>query len=367
MSFRVLGCTGTDAEDWQRCIDRLPPDRRDLHYLPEYGRIYRSTYAQEPFLAVLEDARGIVLQPFVKRRLDELPFLRDRGLDERYHDIANAYGYGGIVAASDFDEAGQVRDFESAFLDYCRAEHFASEFAILHPRFHAERLIAQSGTAAPMRQKTVVYIDCREDRQQRWSRLRKGHKSSITKARRGGVQVDLVAPTPANFAQLNALYTETMRRNGAQPRWFFPDDYFFNCLESLGTARCSLFFARIGDCVIAASIVIHAFDTAYYHFSGSNAEYQALGAGNLLVYEISDWVHDRGYRWLHLGGGVTNAPDDSLFRFKSGFSDVRAELYVYGRILHEPTYEVLCSLKRSHEAESAGGVSRLDYFPLYRR
>lgn len=367
MSFRVLRCEGTDADDWRGCIDRLPPDRRDIHYLPEYGRIYRSTYAQEPFLAVLEDARGIVLQPFVVRRLDDLPFLRDHAGRERYHDIANAYGYGGIVVNSAIDEAAQVRNFESAFLDYCRAEHFASEFAILHPRFRAERLIAQSGTAAPVRQKTVVYVDCACGHAQRWSRLRKGHKSSITKARRNGVQVDLVEPTPANFARLNDLYRETMRRNGAQPRWFFPDDYFANCMESLGTARCSLFFARIADRVIAASIVIHAFDTAYYHFSGSNAEYQALGAGNLLVYEISHWAHDHGYRWLHLGGGVTDAEDDSLFRFKSGFSDIREELYVYGRILHEPTYEALCALKRSHEAATAGGVSRLDYFPLYRR
>jgi hypothetical protein len=367
VSFRVLRCDGDDLDDWRRCIDRLPADRRDIHYLPEYGRIYRLTYAQEPFLAVLEDAGGIALQPFVRRRLHDLPFLHDRAAGERYCDIANAYGYGGVLVSGDVDEASRVRAFEAAFLDYCRSERYASEFASVHPRFGVERLIAQTGTAAPMRQKSVVYIDCACDEAQRWGRLRKGHKSSITKARRSGVQVDLVDPTAANFAQLNRLYTDTMRRNNAQARWFFPEDYFRNCMESLGSARCSLFFARIDDQVIAASIVIHAFDTAYYHFSGSNAEYQALGAGNLLVYEISRWAHDCGYRWLHLGGGVSNAEDDSLFRFKSGFSDITRDLYVYGRILHEPTYAALCALKRSHEAATGAAPARIDYFPLYRR
>jgi hypothetical protein len=53
---------------------------RERYPLPsEYGAIYRATYGCQPLLAVLGDERRFVVQPFVKRPLNDLPFLKDRG------------------------------------------------------------------------------------------------------------------------------------------------------------------------------------------------------------------------------------------------------------------------------------------------
>ena len=112
---------------------------------------------------------------------------------------------------------------------------------------------------------------------------------------------------------------------------------------------------------------MHDFATAYYHFSGSDDTFDDLGQNNLLMSEVMLWAKRQGFSRYHLGGGVSSSQEDSLLRFKSGFSGQRAILYTYGRIHHQSTYEYLCQLKRKHEIETMGTVIESDYLPLYRR
>jgi len=53
--------------------------------------------------------------------------------------------------------------------------------------------------------------------------------------------------------------------------------------------------------------------------------------------------------------------------FKSGFSDRRAPLHTYHRVLHQPTYDRLCALKLKHELATGRPPTEPDFFPLYRR
>jgi hypothetical protein len=64
---------------------------------------------------------------------------------------------------------------------------------------------------------------------------------------------------------------------------------------------------------------------------------------------------------------VSASPDDSLFVFKSGFSDRRATLHTYHRVLDRPTYDELCVLKEKHERATGACVADPGFFPLYRR
>jgi len=368
LAFEVLGEHPGDMARWRSLVERLA-HQRDIHFLPEYGEVYRRTYGHQPLLAVLEDGQHCVVQPFVRRPLEGLPFLRDQGVTQSYCDIASPYGYGGPASSCGSPEEALAlfREFDARLLAYCRSEKLAAEFTSLHPFLDGQRLLAAIGAVNLVRQKDVVYIDLPGSEAPRWKALRKGHKSSVTRARRSGVRVEKAEPTPPNFAILNRLYYATMERNRAAQRWIFPQDYFRNCHECLGGERVSLFFARVGEAVASASIVMHDFETAYYHFSGSDSRYHEHCPNNLLVYEMAAWAEARGYRRFHLGGGVTSSPDDSLFVFKSGFSDRRATLYTHSRVLDQETYDYLCAMKTRHEATTGTPVADPDYFPLYRR
>jgi lipid II:glycine glycyltransferase (peptidoglycan interpeptide bridge formation enzyme) len=217
------------------------------------------------------------------------------------------------------------------------------------------------------KEKEIIYIDLSLNEEDIWKNIRKGHKSSIKSGRKNGVVIEKVEATKSNIEILNKLYLETMQRNNADTRWFLPENYFSNCFSNLGTSRCSLFFAYKDAIPISASIFLHDFEIIYYHFSGSDSKYYSLNMNNLLVYEVCLWAKNKEYKYFHLGGGVTSYSNDSLYIFKSGFSDKTASLYSVQKIFDISKYSYLNKIKEKYELNNEGQIMNSDYFPLYRR
>ncbi len=368
MGFRILHSSGEEGHVWSELIASLPRKKQDIHFLPEYGSIYQRTYGHEPLLAYFGDERNFVIQPFIRRRLNDLPFLLDQGVIDPCFDIASPYGYGGPICR-DEDEAGALSllaDFNAALCEWCQTEGIASEFTSLHPLIGNHELLFRSGIVTLKKEKEVVYVDLDSSTDELWQQLNRGNKSSIHKARKSGIRIAKVPTTTGNLEIFNDLYFATMERQGAAQRWFFPQSYFSNCVQMLGTGRSSLFFAYLEHEVAAAYFLIHEFDTAYYHFGGSDSRHFTLRPNNCLMYEVELWSKGAGYHYYHLGGGVSAAADDSLLRYKLGFSERTASLYSYHRVHNEGNYRRLCALKLAHET-AQGIMSESDYFPLYRR
>jgi hypothetical protein len=158
-----------------------------------------------------------------------------------------------------------------------------------------------------------------------------------------------------------------MARRGAASRWIFPENFFSNTVECLGTARTSLFFAYINARVESAYLILHDFGTVYYHFSGTRVDRGRIGIDTLMFYELACWSRSLGYQRCYLGGGVTRRDDDSLLIFKSGFSSDRAPLYNYFCVHDRAAYDELCLKKCDFEIKTTGRQSTSSFMPLYRR
>ena len=80
-----------------------------------------------------------------------------------------------------------------------------------------------------------------------------------------------------------------------------------------------------------------------------------------MLHFVRGWAKQRGNRVMHLGGGVGSA-DDSLLRFKLGFSPLRHGFSTLRVVIDEPEYRRLVA--------AHGGVldpeSRSGFFPAYR-
>lgn len=369
MEFRVLTAGSEHRKLWSGLVHRLPAERRDLHFLPEYGLIYHDAYGHEPRLACLEDADNFVIQPFVKRSLNQLPFLLDQGITEPYFDIANAYGYGGPLCL-DPDATGSpalLARFNDSFSAWCAEQHIASEFCCPHPLLRNHQLVAGWPGVKALPQKPVAYLDLTLAEDELWRAVNRGHRSSIQRARKAGVRIERVAANASNLADFERLYASTMDRHQAAGRWYFPANYFHSCVERLGPDRTSLFLASSGNTVASAHLLLHDFGVAYYHFGGSDDAFFSLRPNNLLLYETALWAKRSAHRIYHLGGGVTSSSNDNLLRFKSGFGGSAVPLYTYGRIHDKATYDRLCELKLGHERAARNPAAPADYFPLYRR
>jgi hypothetical protein len=368
MAVKILSAE-KDSARWTALVDALPAEYRDIHFLPEYARIYRDSYGFGAHLAVYATDEGFMIQPFVRRPLGELPFLAGASDAKNFTDLANPYGFGGPVSnAADPEVARRLyRAFAGEFAEWCDREGIASEFASLHPFFVSHQLTLIQGVLAARHEKDVVYIDLTEDESTIAKGLRKGHRSSVALARKANARLEKVETSETNLAVFGEIYAGTMVRRQAAERWFVPDNYFSNFVRELGACRTSLFFAKVDDEIESACLLMHDFATAYYHFAATRAARPELGVNNFMVLETAIWAKAAGFAHYHLGGGVTQDQDDSLLRFKAGFSDRRAPLYTYFCVRDRAVYDELCARKKAYERETAGTESSSDFLPLYRR
>ncbi|HWN68544.1 MAG TPA: hypothetical protein VNM90_12980, partial [Haliangium sp.] len=98
-----------------------------------------------------------------------------------------------------------------------------------------------------------------------------------------------------------------------------------------------------------------------YHLGASASAYLALSPLKLCLHGMSLWGQARGHRWHHLGGGV-GAREDSLYRFKSGFSPLRAPFRSWRAIFDRARHDELVRRVPAERRAAAGE----GFFPGYR-
>lgn len=359
MSFRILLANDSD---WKELINGLPTHLQDIHFLPEYGKIYEDVYGQKPRLAVWQTATGYILQPFVLKPLNGLPFMEGYS-DEIFYDFSHPYGYGGAIASSS-EIALSYKEFYAVFHKYCEEQQYPAEFCSLHPLLAdwQKPMIEQAHQVNF--QKNIFSVPLQENIIERFSQ---GHRRNYRKALKAGVDIQKVRMTKETFADFQKIYLYTMQRRNAAARWYFPDEYFPACHRNLGDEGTSLFFAYYQGKLASACFLIHGFQTAYYHFGGSYEEFHETRASNLLLTHAMQWACNAGYKQFHLGGGVSSADDDPLAQFKRGFGANAHSLTYYEKIHSQATYARLAEMKQKYEQKTKENVVNPSYFPIYRR
>lgn len=360
---QLLSSKGPDSIIWRNAFNRLPDERKDIFFLPEYAATYERD-GLEAKAYLVDTGCGCVLYPFLLR-----PVLID-GKAASFegnpaYDLVSPYGFGGPVASS--DDPAIYREFADTFTAWCLETRLASEFLCPHPFTGTVDIVKCDPAYNHAQGKATVFIDLSGGEGSVWQQLNRGHRSAVNSARKQGVSVDLVTPTAGLYEEFNRLYTETMDRHHAASRWYHPYDYFERCHTLLGPGCCSFFIARVQGALAAWFIVLHGFKTAYYHFAGSDVNWGQTKASQLLMHEVSLWCQSQGYEKLFLGGGVSGQADDTLLRYKMGFSKNTVEHVTAWRILDGAVYEELSHQKETAELLASGHVSSSDFFPAYRR
>ena len=93
--YKVLGLI--DSADWNKLLDSLSPDRKDVYFTPDYYSLYQKYGDGEARCFVFEQDGEVVLYPFLINPITTLGYK----LDKEYYDIQGAYGYNGIIDSSE--------------------------------------------------------------------------------------------------------------------------------------------------------------------------------------------------------------------------------------------------------------------------
>jgi hypothetical protein len=133
-------------------------------------------------------------------------------------------------------------------------------------------------------------------------------------------------------------YIQEMEEIEAEAQYHFDQRYFSGLFASLGTSAW-LITALSGDEWSGSSMFFHGPQWLHYHLSCSNRPHRAPGIGNLMIAIAAARGAAHGLQRLHLGGGRTTSPTDSLFVFKQRMSSHVHDFFISRSIYVPDAYQ----------------------------
>ncbi len=334
-----------DKDEWNDVIKQCI--YYDFYHCNSYNKLDRSG---EPFLFIAEDDNDQIAMPLVKRPIG----------DTGYFDCTSVWGYPGPVASRLPEDLSPelIHFFQQQLQQYLYEQKIISAFSRLHTIIPQEIFFKDFGSIVHLNKTVAIDLNLPPDIQRQ--QYRKTNKSEINQLRRKGYSVKK-ANTIEEINAFVDIYTETMERVNA-------DDYYFNCFDNeyfhslLNADDCkpNLLLAYKENEITAGGVFMVTKNFMQYHVAGTKKEFYRETPMKLIVDEARLLANRLQLNYLHLGGGVGGSDSDSLFWFKSGFSDLNFTFKIWQLIVNEKIYKDLVN------ARSKEKVLNENYFPLYR-
>lgn len=270
-----------------------------------------------------------------------------------FFDITSVYGYAGPVYrfSEIYDPSKLIEFFKENFINFCKEHNIVSVFSRLHPLIDQKIIIENLGEIIDLNKTVSINLTLSAEAQRK--EYRKSLKSELNQLRRKEIEVKQAFKKEEIDAFIT-IYYETMDRVVATPNYYFSKQYFYDFLNN-SDFESKLLIAVKEDKVIAGAIFTTTEKIMQYHLAGTTEEFIRETPMKLILDEARLIGNQITAESLHLGGGVGGHDDDSLFRFKSGFSKDFKQFSVWKFIVNEEVYNEL-----SKDKEISG------FFPLYR-
>lgn len=323
MTYQIIKFS--EKEKWNNFIEKIPSERRDVYFTPEYYSLYQNNGDGEAQCFVFEKDGELALYPFLKNPVTPLGY----NLEREYYDIQGAYGYNGIISSTDREDF--IAAFWGEFDSWCQKNDVVAEFMRFHPVLN-NHLMA-SPLMKSFYSRHTVALDLTDD--DIWMhQISSKNRNMIRKAEKEGVTI----VESDDYETFRQLYNGTMTDLHAEAFYFFPQQYYDDYKKEF-EGKSLLCFAILDGKVIAGSMFLFSDDYAHYHLSARNREYSRYAANNLILWYGIQKAKERGCKWLHFGGGTTGEDDDSLLKFKKEFSNKMCEFWIGKRVHNQAVYD----------------------------
>ncbi|HAD05065.1 MAG: hypothetical protein A2091_12700 [Desulfuromonadales bacterium GWD2_61_12] len=342
--------TVTDPR-WAECLAEMP---HDFYHLPEYVAFAARHEGGTAAAFLAREGSQALLIPLLLRRVPD-------GLGGRstWRDASSPYGYPSPLLSPTATAHRGCRLLH-AFLRCSRDAEIISVFLRFHPLLSSP-LAEFCEHGAVVRHGQTVWIDLNDDRQSLWRSTRENHRRGIAALRQKGFQARL--DHHEDWPAFVAVYEATMERLHAESFYHFSETYFRDLCAALGARLHLCAILSPHNEVAAAGLFTAVNGIVQYHLGGTAEKYLPLAPSKLMFDHVRNWARDNGQSIFHLGGGV-GGRDDSLFRFKAGFSRTTAEFHTCRLVVDHDHYGWLNS--RFRQMQLATGQVNEEFFPLYR-
>ncbi|MCB1782678.1 MAG: GNAT family N-acetyltransferase [Alphaproteobacteria bacterium] len=325
------------GKEWQTALEKLK--EKGLYDI-YFGEAYVTLNTAENGKAeayTYTTPENIFFLPYIKRPVP--------GADE-FYDLETAYGYGGALSTT------KAPAFLNAawkdFIEYAQRAGIIAGLLRCHPILQTQDFLIPPYTDVKPVSKTVA-VNLDRTLGEVESEFKKDHRRLMRKSLETGQCVVSEEEGLQPWEEFTSLYTRRMETIGASDYYFFNSQYF-KSLKNLSR----LITVRLDGKMIAGASVLTSPEIWHYHLSASDEEAFARAPNNLMLDHIIRAAHNEKAKWLHLGGGRTPAPDDSLLLFKRSFSQTLLDLYIGSCIINREAYDEICKNWEKENPENAG-------------
>ena len=338
-NFAVL--EGSD-ERWDLVLSEF--SERDVYLNRLYQRLSYIHTGRQSFAFYNQSDGDRLFFPILVGELPEAYQI----FDETLYDFESAYGYGGPLCTTTDEE--KLTLLFAPIWQWCRDQNIVAGFTRFHPLLNNHRYFVESSVNKVDFNRQTIYIDFEPELDQIWSGLPSGQRSQIRQAIKYGLSVrsgdqrdmiDIFYP----------MYRANLEVLSAHDHTYFKQDYFEFLSTKMQEAVDLLIVEKDGN-PIASAIFLRGDDFYHYHLSASLYEFQRFRPNNLMLYEAIKLGKSLGLKKFHLGGGRSDAPDDTLLRFKRSFSKAIADYYVARSIISPGKYRKLAELYEEQQGVS---------------
>jgi len=343
----------TSDEEWDRLVGDL--ELNDILYSRGYYDLHSRFLDAEAEMFTFSDGENYVIYPYLKKRINSLPFLASTSLarGKPFFDISNLE-YGGPAVSGD---RTIVQEFLAGFHRYCMGHRIVTEWCRLHPYLENHRDIP--GTEEVQ---DVFYVDLRKSAGQIFQEYEKTCRTAVRKAIKEGVEI-ITTRDRKDLDEFYAMYLRTMESHGSKAFYRYSRPFFDDLFRTLRDS-IQLFAARKDGKAIAASLFLSGRDIAHYYLSGRDPASSGLYPNNLLLHEAILYYRERGCSIFNLGGKYGHR--EGLARFKEQFTRTKKSYYRLKAVHNERVYTRFCSVYRDYLKTSGLREGEETYFPLYR-
>ena len=345
-----------DRLQWEAVLRRC--SGYDFYHLPTYNAMEAELSSCQAKLFVYEEDDAVIALPVVIR-----PLAGIEGLNEnlgRYSDSTSVYGYAGPVTNTNWENEGLNQRFADRLRAALKEAGVISAFQRLHPLLNNHRGLAL-GEVVDIGY--TISIDLTLPSDMAFTQYRARYRTDIRNARKRGLRtIHDVNWTYFEFFQ--NIYKQTMDRVGASSQYYFDAAYFAGLRAALGDSL-HLFVVRLDDVILSAALFTLVNGIVQYHLGGTNPEYPEPSANKLLFDDVRLWAKEAGASVLHLGGGL-GSRKDSLYQFKSGFSDREHRFKIWRYVVDQTLYSLAESQRRSWFEGRGQTIDPAKSFPSYR-
>jgi hypothetical protein len=330
-NYTVLSLS--ESQKWNEFLEKIPANLKDVYYTPEYYQLYENLGNGKAVCFVYEEEESIALYPFLLNSVNKHGY----NLEKEYLDIQGAYGYNGVVANNNSSEF--CSRFYEVFNNFIQVKSIIAEFTRFHPLLN-NHLFSQKYLDINLDRKTV-YLDLQDSYENIFSRFQTTTKKQIKRAtNRYNLVVKVFKNDTSILDDFISIYNEAMGRVQSTNYLLFNNNYFKSLFE---IANNVCFIAYHNQKPIAC---IYAFYNNHFingHLGGSLSDYLFMSPFSLLYSEMIKFGISVKCKYLHVGGGSTSNPENSLLSFKLNFSKSTSDFFIGKKIHNQAIYDEVIS------------------------